>query len=602
MMFYEQSKILTMKRIINIILITAFAGIFVFLYSCKEDFLDRQPTGTAAGEVMQSPEGVEGLLIGAYDMLTGDNIFGPAMATDWVYGGGASDNMYKGTSYGDQTPFNAVERYESLPSSVYMSQRWRDCYNGVSRTNDVLNFLWETQESDNPIPEGRAKEIEAEAKFLRAWYHFKATKIWENIPYIKTEEELGKAPEEVTNDSPGWDEIETDLQYAINNLPSEPTKGDVGRADKWAALAVKAHVHLFQNELGEAKPLLDNIINNGGFSLVEDYYANYHSSTENNSESIFEIQVSNTAEDQSGWGVNANNLELTGAIFHQSGPAGVGWGFYQPSQNLFEAFQTTTNGLPVLNEDARDDLANDMGVGSDEHFETTTHPMDPRVDWTIARRGVDYLGWGIHQGRSWIRSQSNGGPYMTKKFMHTADEPSGAGGFKNPRNFRAYRYSHVLLWRAEIAVEDGELDYARQLVNQVRSRAANSDYWVKGEVLVDTLDDQPTEAEVNWDEYAANYNISTYPNDADAFSTQEKARKAVRLEHRLEFATEGLRYFQLRRWGIAEQELNDYIQEDAQFRSFMEGASYDGEADDYWPLPQGQLDIQPSLEQDPAYK
>ena len=215
-----------MKRIINIILIITLAGLFVVLYSCKEDFLDKQPTGTAAGEVMQTPEGVEGLLIGAYDMLTGDNIFGPAMATDWTYGGGASDNVYKGTSLGDQTAFNEVERYETLPDNLYMSQRWRDCYNGVSRANDVLNFLWQTQEGSNPVAQNRAAEIEGEAKFLRAWYHFKATRIWENIPYVKTEQELdGTLPEEVPNDSPGWDDIEADLQFAIDNLPAEVRRG-----------------------------------------------------------------------------------------------------------------------------------------------------------------------------------------------------------------------------------------------------------------------------------------------------------------------------------------------------------------------------------------
>ncbi|MCF8335504.1 MAG: RagB/SusD family nutrient uptake outer membrane protein [Bacteroidales bacterium] len=594
-----------MKRIINIILITTLAGLFVVLYSCKEEFLDKQPTGTAAGEVMETPEGVEGLLIGAYDVLTGDNIFGPALGTDWTYGSGASDDCYKGTSLGDQTPFNDVERYEVRPDNVYMSQRWRDCYNGVSRTNDVLNFLRNTQEGENPVSESRAKEIEAEAKFLRAWFHFKATRIWENIPYVKTKEELdGMAPEEVPNDSPGWDDIEADLQFAIDNLPTSSPQGDVGRADEYAAKAVKAYVHLYQNELDKAKPLLDDIINSGEFSLVNDYTANYHSETENNDESIFEIQISGSADDYQWWGVNANTLDLTGAVFHQAGPAGVGWGFYQPSQNLFEAYQTTSEGLPVLDKENRDDLANDNGVASDEHFEPTDHPLDPRVDWTIARRGIDFQGWGIHQGMSWIRSQPNGGPYMTKKFMHRPGEETAGGGFKNVRNFRAYRYSHVLLWRAEIAVEDGELDYARELVNQIRNRAANEEYWVKGYHEVYELGEQPAEGEIDWDQPAANYVIEPYPDDSPVFNDQARARKAVRLEQRLEFATEGMRYFDLRRWGIAEDVLNDYIAEDAQFRtnSFMQGASYDAEKDDYWPLPQAQLDIQASLEQDPAYK
>lgn len=584
-----------MKRIINIILITTLAGLFIVMYSCKEEFLDKQPTGTAAGEVVMTEDGVEGLLTGAYGRLVRTAIFGGCISTDWTYGDCASDNTYKGTSLGDQSAFNAVERYNALPANPYMSQRWTDCYDGVARTNTVLEFLWQTQEGDNPIPESRATQIEAEAKFLRAYYHFKATRIFEKIPYVKTEEELGMPPEEVTNDSEGWDEIEADLQYAIDNLPENPPKDEPGRADKYAAMAVKAHAHLFQNELGDAETLLDEIIGSNQFELVDDYRHNYYSTTENNDESIFEIQTSASASGN-------NHLELTGAVFHQSGAAGLGWGFFQPSQNLFEAFQTTSEGLPVLDKEDRDDLASDMGYASDSLFEPTDHPLDPRVDWTIARRGIDYNGWGIHQGRAWIRSQSNGGPYMTKKYMHRAgsDNVSG-GGFNNARNFRAYRYSHVLLWRAEIAVENNELDYARQLVNRIRERAKNSEY-VKGRVTTYELGSQPEEGEINWDEDAANYNIEPYPEDSPVFNSQEEARKAVRLEHRLEFATEGLRYFQLRRWGIAEEVLNSYIQEDSEFRSFMRGASYDSESDDYWPLPQDQLDIQPSLKQDPAYE
>ncbi|MBK7480050.1 MAG: hypothetical protein IPI69_10270 [Bacteroidales bacterium] len=80
-----------------------------------------------------------------------------------------------------------------------------------------------------------------------------------------------------------------------------------------------------------------------------------------------------------------------------------------------------------------------MGVKSDEDFTPTNHPLDPRVDHLIARRGVDFLGWGIHPGDDWIRQQSNGGPYMTKLFMHAKSEQSlnlNGSGFYNGKNYR----------------------------------------------------------------------------------------------------------------------------------------------------------------------
>jgi hypothetical protein len=75
------------------------------------------------------------------------------------------------------------------------------------------------------------------------------------------------------------------------------------------------------------------------------------------------------------------------------------------------------------------------------------------------------------------------------------------------------------------------------------------------------------------------------------------------MEIRLEFATEGHRFFDLRRWTIDEEVLNDYIARDIQFRTYMQGAVYDPEKDDYWPLPASQIELQKKvLFQDPSYK
>ncbi len=178
-------------------------------------------------------------------------------------------------------------------------------------------------------------------------------------------------------------------------------------------MAVKAHAHLYQKELSLAKPLLETIITSNKYSLVSNYYDNYNETTENNNESIFEIQASTSA-------VNHSAMVLAGPVMHQAGPAGIGWGFYQPSQTLFEAFQVDNNGLPVLDINAREPLANDMGIETVANFVPTDHLLDPRCDWTISRRGIDFLGWGICVGKAWIREQPNGGPYMTKKFMHLA--------------------------------------------------------------------------------------------------------------------------------------------------------------------------------------
>lgn len=578
-----------MYKKINLVLLF---GILFFFSSCSDNFLDVEPAGSASGEVIQTERGVEALLIGAYNSLYGNTgwMFGGS-GSDWEWGEISSDNAY----FGAAANFNVVESYDMPPSDGYVGDRWASGYDGVARANDVLNFL-RTLDNDE-ISEQRAIEIEAEAKFIRAWQHFRLQRVFWQIPCIKTQDELGGVdPATIPNDSPAWDCIKEDLQFGIDNLPETHPRGEPGRPTKYAAKAVKARVHLSTNEYTEAKVLLDQIINSGQYELVENYQDNYRETTENNRESIFEIQAN-----VSDAGGGANTMPITGASFHQRGPATRGWGAYQPSQNLFEAYQVDENGLPILDMEDRKPLENDMGIVSSEEFVPTDRPIDPRVDWTIARRGIPFLDYGIHTGSDWIRSQFDGGPYMTKKFHHYMEnegEVAFGGGFHNSRNFRAYRYAHILLWRAEVAVEEGDLELARNLVNKIRERAGNE--VVMGRTTTHIFDGR--EIEVDYDEPAANYHVSIYPPGAEAFSSQDRARKAVRLEQRLEFATEGLRFFDLRRWGIDGEVLNRYIQHDSEFRAFMRGITYDPQRNNYWPIPQSQLELQSGvLQQDPNY-
>jgi hypothetical protein len=587
-----------MKRLLKLLSVTILFGSLLMIYSCSEEFLIKEPPGVAAGSVIQTPAGVEALLTGVYERMQNANqsMFGAAMTSDWTYSGGCSDDAYKGTSAGDQSNFNLLERYEALPNNPYLENRWNACYDGVARANVTLDFLKLTQAGPTPLNAARATEVEAELKFLRAWFHFQANKIFENIPYIMTQTELGETlPEEVENTDPGWDKIEADLDFAITNLPVTKINGEKGRVDKYAALAVKAQAHMYQKEYTLAKPLLDDIINSGKYSLVAQYMWNFDMTHENNAESIFELQCSTTSTAHSA--VNGS-----GCNFHQKGPASSGgWGFYQPSQNLFEAFQVDAAGLPVLDMTARKELASDMGIGSGADFVPTAEPLDPRVDFVIARRGVDYLGWGIHPGNDWVREQVNGGPFYTKIFMHRKDEQAlnlFGTGFYNGKNYRTLRYASILLWRAEVAIEENDLELARTYVNMIRDRAKTSTP-VMG--LCTSTKDLGSNPVVDYTKPAANYLINPYPAGYP-FDTRENALKAVQEETRLEFACQNHRFFDLRRWGILAPTLNAYIAHDVAFRSFMTGANFIAAEDDYWPLPQSQIDLQKGiLTQDPAY-
>ncbi|MCG8308795.1 MAG: RagB/SusD family nutrient uptake outer membrane protein [Cytophagales bacterium] len=589
----------TINQIIRNRLILFSTLVFLLMNSCSEEFLYKEPKGVVSTESLNTVDGVNLLLMGAYSLLDGaGSVSGwpgghayAASIRNWVWDC-ASDDAYKGSSLGDFSTGGEVERYSALPTNELIEQKWYVMYDGVSRANDALRALAIAGEN---ISASDINILEGQAKFLRAFFHFRLQRMHYQIPYI-TEDITN--PELVENDHPVWDEIEDDLQFAIENLP-ESFSGEPGRATKWAASAVKAYVHLHQQEYSLAQPLLDDIINSGKFDLVDSFYDNYNSQTENNIESIFEIQAA--VNDGTNRGYNGNPDSWTTNPLNRFLPTCCN--MYQPSQDLVNAFKVDAAGLPLLGINGPryndENLKNDMGVLSTEEFIPTDHLLDPRLDWTVGRRGIPYLDWGIHTGNEWIRSQANGGPYNTIKQMFSQEEREGASHSSFARataiNFRAYRFAHVLLWRAECAVEGGDLETARQLVNRVRRRA--SDDLVMGRVTT-YIFEADTEIEVDWDQPAANYLLGEYP----AFSSQEYAREAVRMELRLETALEGNRFFDLVRWGIDEEILPKYVEIESQFRVFMQGTSYDPEKNNHWPLPQNQVDIQVGiLQQDPAY-
>ena len=605
-----------MKKIFSLVLqLALIAGCITTNLSCSEDFLVKAPPASLSIASLGDPNGVEAILTGAYAMTTRGDIFGSAMGCDWVYASCASDDAYKGTTLGDQASFNQVEQFNVLTNLDYLNQRWRDCFNGVARSNATLEFLKEVQAGSSPVPSARASQIEAEAKFLRAHFHFQANKIFKNIPYIKTKDEQGgKWGDEIENKDPGWAEMEADLNFAIANLP-ESFPGFPGRATKYAAITTLAQAKLYQGKYSEAAPLLDQVINSGKFRLVNNYYDNYDEDTENNAESIFELQCSASTAGET-------SLRLTIAVQFTSGPAAQGgWGFYQPSQCLVDAFQVDDQGLPILDINKRTHFPSDMGILSDQEYPKAGQanhwevPIDTRLDWTISRRGVDYLGCGIMGGYAWIRDQFNGGPWMTKKYNVWQKNNSAQSNDRmyNNRNFRFLRYAHVLLWRAECYVEEGSFEKARELVNMVRERAKGSKqvmglYTGKLFTAGGAL---PAGATVDNSKPAGNYKVEPYPAGHVAFSSKANAREAVRLEIRLEFATEGQRFFDLRRWGQFTDPvngqpydvyvMNDYITRDNEFRTVMKGVKY-AEKNRYWPVPQQQIDLQMGvLKQDPNY-
>lgn len=587
-----------MKNVVKYIIIS-ITCISLFLVACKEEFLEVTPFGTLNEDVLGNIDGLDGLLIAAYAELDGwaGWATGPvwdAVGTNWLMADVTSDDAYKGTDAGDQPPMNPVERNEHDPSSRVPNTNWNSNYDGIARANDVIRIA---NKAEGITPERIAQYI-AEARFLRGHYHFTLIKMFgAKIPYV---DENAPSDGIIPNDREIWADVQADFEAAMGVLPATQTQ--VGRSTSWAAKAYLGRVMLYQKNYAGALALFNDVINGGGFSLIPNF-ADVHGSAGNNGpHSIFQIQHS--VNDGVPDGENGNYGEVLNNP-HNGSAAGGCCGFYQPSHNLVNSFKTV-NGLPIVNSNDVD-ITHDQGCFANSGdcctqdangnctvaYAVDPTPVDPRLDHTVGRKGVPYLDWGIHSGIGYVRDQAYGGPFSPKKRIFKLAEQNtnsvsghswGANG-ATAINYNIIRYADVLLMAAECNAELSNLEEARTLVNQVRSRVKdNPQTWVK----------------LPSGENAANYEIELYDTP---FASQADAITAVRLEKRLEFGMEGTRLFDLNRWGISVEVMNAYYAKESEAgkRAYLIGASFAPHRV-LNPIPQQAIDRSVgSLTQNPGY-
>ena len=217
--------------------------------------------------------------------------------------------------------------------------------------------------------------------------------------------------------------------------------------------------------------------------------------------------------------------------------------------------------------------------------ENNSPEVDPRLDWSVGRRGIPYWDWGVHTGSDWIHDQSYAGPYSPKKQVYKKSQEGIYTDTERRRyytyfdecltanGYRMIRYADVLLLKAECEAMIPTDDWGLGEVNAVRKRAANPDGFVKE-------DDGTTNA--------ANYVISSYPS----FASPEEALKAIKFERKLELGQEGHRYYDLQRWGDIQTELNRILQYEKtmEWGTAMYGDAIVGPEDVNFPVPQQQID------------
>jgi hypothetical protein len=617
-----------LKYAVVVLLLAATA-----FYSCSK-FLNKPPVGSLVPSVLANKAGVEGLLIGAYAMLKGWNNTNIEFTSPYFggldnppFGGYASDDAYKGSTTTDQGPDAPEIENHSVTSAIgYLEDKWQSDYDGVQRANDAIREIPLVKYGSLDATD--AAEVTAEARFLRGVFHFDLAKNYRNVPYENESVYYGAGGAPVPgNPGPIWDSIEADFAFAMTILPK--TQPNIGQANYYAAEAFLAKAYMFDHQYSTALPLLTDVIANGTNSAgtpfaLGPYENNFNASDRNNSESVFCIQM--TVDDGSG-GQNSNPSDILNF------PAGTYTGccgFYQPSYTLANAFKVDANGLPMFQIDAATgfptyndvDLPNDHGLLATDAFTPPTNPLDPRIDWTLGRRGIPYLDWGLCGGETWSRGDVV--PYNPIKnvFWHGAmastSENSvwGATSQGTAINYNLIRLADVYLWRAECYVEANSLDLAQADVNTVRGRMANNhSYWVHTYVSNTNPAAGFNTGDAN---LAANYVIGLYgtvPSTGFTANGQAYARAAVYMERQLELGMEGHRFFDLQRYdalyggpagsGYMAAVQNAHIKASCRAphpNPVLTGATFTAGKNELYPLPQHEIDISGGkIKQNPNY-
>lgn len=553
-----------MKKIYNI---AVAAAMCLGMAACS-DFLDTVPQGQFT-EKQLDDKSADALVASAYAGLEahffGNNGAFAGPSTNWIFDV-RSDDAYKGgggTSMEEN--IHLLEVSEITSDNACCLNKWQNNYYALSRVHTAMRVVEDVENISN------GEQIMGELKTLRAWYYFDLIRVFKRIPYFTENDD----PSTKTNDEFSREEIlsfiKKDLEEAAAVLPAQ--KSPVGRITRTTAQAILARVCAFTSDWEGVKTNAGAVIASQQYSLFGNFGDMSKIAHNNGSESIFALQTS-TANDNA----HINWSNLLNCTYSEGNLYGQGDDFFYGSQNLVNAFRTNPdNGLPYL-----DGSSNSVDVT--ENYGGT---LDPRLDFTVGRIGFPWRGHTYTQ--EWCRAYNVYGEYSNKKAWEApgvalAGFPWGSSSL----NFMFIRYADILLLQAEALIEtasgenaatDNNLVEARKLINQVRRRAANS------------IDAAYSPRDIDTDK--AHYLVSPYPedNEGNLTWTKDYARRALRMERRLELALEGNRWFDLVRWGedYLLNTMNNYMSEETELRQYYSGRQVSAN-EIYLPIPLDEID------------
>lgn len=584
-----------MRKIIYKILVFT---LFVAVWNCNS-YLDIPPKQVLDETLLNEPEDMDGFVTAAYARITDipswDSPFSP-----WWSGSLRADDSYKGGGgTWDGDGWHDMETFVNVhPNGWPLDFPWYVSYQIIQRCNTAIQKINEISEEEYPVKNARLGEV----YFLRSFVHFRLKQFFKYIPYID-ENVIGSTAEfeavanrdmEESDDQYLWERLLEDFKKAETLLPE--TQPEKGRVDKNAATAMVARILMFmayeqddshavvrvnKDRMSEALEYLNKLTGQEGgkVDLQPDFAENFiHGFDNNTKESIWEIQYS--IDDGSSSGGKINRSE---GLNHPFGWGGfICCGFHQISYTMGNAFKTGEDGLPLF------DTYNDVSYQDDENY-LENYQFDPRFSHTIAAPGLPWK-YDPHLlfEKAGIRNGDEYGYFKSvKELVHPDCDCLLYDGWQfNSMNKRMIRYDEVLLWKAEVLIQLDRWEEALEPINKVRERAANST-----DRLIDA-DGNPT----------LNYYVDIYRPGQNCTWDKEFAWKAMEWENWLEMAGEGRRFFDLQRWGTLEKTMNDYFEVEKKRFSWMNPAHFTAGRDEFFPIPQPQINwAKGNYTQNPGY-
>ncbi|MCK9342391.1 MAG: RagB/SusD family nutrient uptake outer membrane protein [Massilibacteroides sp.] len=485
--------------------------------SCSDDFLENEPIMKDVQSTYYSDDAqMYNALIAAYDGLQlecGHALALGEIRSDNARTGGGSD------ADGGSMPF--VEAFTNTVDNAISNGVWERGYKGIYRANLVINADYTSEETE---------VYKAEAKFIRAWQHFDVLRVYGPCPisletiYPEDMQFTRNTRQEV------YTQIEKDLLEAIPVLKESFDKDQVGRITKSAAQALLGKTYLYWADwsnddatlFDKAKAQFEAVVASGQYQLMNNYANIFNSHSENNTESVFEIQHATTsgAKNKGTYGEDTEGAFWMNFV----GPRGlkgdnpdfyVGWGFMLPTKHLQESFlveDSIRKDVALLDYD--EVLARVLEVNPN-------HSTAPKDIWDISRYGSP--DWqGAAQGKY----------EMWKDYNYV-----GNRAHNNPGNEKIIRYADVLLMLAEANLRGSSHNEqtTKELINQVRKAhmgAGGDDY-------------------LSVDQQLSKYN-SLFSSVLDV----------LWYERRVELACEGDRWYDLVRSGRAEKVMSPILKDE----------------------------------------